>query len=54
MAALFAATYPEATHSVALFHPWLGGPEHQLTGVDDDDLQACSTSGERRSSLTRP
>ena len=40
MAALFAATYPEATHSVVLFHPWLGGPDHKLTDIDDDSLQA--------------
>lgn len=42
MAALFAATYPEASHSVVLFHPWLGGPDHRLmdVGEDDDALRA--------------
>jgi len=37
MAALFAATYPESTHSLVLYHPWLPGPEHGLKGGTDAD-----------------
>jgi class 3 adenylate cyclase/pimeloyl-ACP methyl ester carboxylesterase len=39
MAALFAATYPEATHSLVLFHPWLGGPDHRLGEATEEDAR---------------
>jgi class 3 adenylate cyclase/pimeloyl-ACP methyl ester carboxylesterase len=39
MAGLFAATYPEATHSLVLFHPWLGGPDHRLGDASEEDAR---------------
>ncbi len=36
MASLFAATYPEATHSLVLYHPWLGGADHRMRDVERD------------------
>jgi class 3 adenylate cyclase len=30
MASLYAATYPEATHSLALYHPWIGRSDPRL------------------------
>jgi class 3 adenylate cyclase/pimeloyl-ACP methyl ester carboxylesterase len=37
MAALYAATYPEATHSLALYHPWIGRSDPRLK-VSTDSL----------------
>jgi pimeloyl-ACP methyl ester carboxylesterase len=39
MAALFAATYPEATHSLVLYHPWLPGPDHGLSGGSEAEIR---------------
>jgi class 3 adenylate cyclase len=38
MASLFAATYPESTHSLVLYHPWLGGPDDKVEGSSDAEL----------------
>ena len=38
MASLFAATYPERTHSLALYHPWIGRSDPRLSGPDEEDL----------------
>ena len=38
MASLFAATYPERTHSLALYHPWIGRSDPRLARPDDEDL----------------
>jgi class 3 adenylate cyclase/pimeloyl-ACP methyl ester carboxylesterase len=39
LAALYAATYPDSTHSVVLFHPWLGGRDHRLVDVTEENLR---------------
>jgi class 3 adenylate cyclase len=39
MASLFAATYPEATHSLALYHPWLGRSDPRIKGVVETSLK---------------
>jgi class 3 adenylate cyclase/pimeloyl-ACP methyl ester carboxylesterase len=38
MATLFAATFPERTHSLALYHPWLGRSDPRLARPDEEDL----------------
>ena len=38
MASLFAATYPERTRSLALFHPWLGHSDPRFLSPSDQDL----------------
>src|SRR5262245_4645736 len=38
MASLFAATYPERTRSLALYHPWIGRSDPRLQSPDEDDL----------------
>jgi class 3 adenylate cyclase/pimeloyl-ACP methyl ester carboxylesterase len=38
MASLFAATYPERTHSLALYHPWIGRSDPRLARPDEEDL----------------
>lgn len=38
MASLFAATYPERTRSLALYHPWLGRSDSRLLGPSEEDL----------------
>jgi class 3 adenylate cyclase/pimeloyl-ACP methyl ester carboxylesterase len=38
MASLFAATFPERTRSLALYHPWLGRSDPRLEMDSDEDL----------------
>jgi class 3 adenylate cyclase/pimeloyl-ACP methyl ester carboxylesterase len=38
MASLFAATYPERAHSLALYHPWLGRSDPRMRSPDEADL----------------
>jgi len=38
MASLFAATYPERMHSLALYHPWIGRSDPRLEGPSERDL----------------
>ena len=38
MASLFAATYPERTRSLALYHPWLGCSDSRLSSPSEDDM----------------
>ncbi len=39
MAALFAAIYPEATHSLVLYHPWMGGPDDAIQRPSEEELR---------------
>ena len=38
MASLFAATYPERTRSLALYHPWIGASDERFIRVPDEEL----------------
>ncbi len=38
MASLFAATYPERTRSLALYHPWIGRSDPRLQRPSEQDL----------------
>jgi class 3 adenylate cyclase/pimeloyl-ACP methyl ester carboxylesterase len=38
MASLFAATYPERTRSLALYHPWLGRSDQRLSRDDEESM----------------
>jgi class 3 adenylate cyclase len=38
MASLFAATYPERTRSLALYHPWIGRSDPRLERGSDEDM----------------
>lgn len=38
MASLFAATYPERTRSLALYHPWIGRSDSRLLRPSEQDL----------------
>jgi class 3 adenylate cyclase len=38
MASLFAATYPERTRSLALYHPWIGASDERFHRDSDEDL----------------
>ena len=39
MASLFAATYPERTRSLALYHPWIGASDDRLYVDSEEDLR---------------
>lgn len=38
MASLFAATYPDQTRSLALYHPWIGASDERFQRDSDEDL----------------
>jgi class 3 adenylate cyclase/pimeloyl-ACP methyl ester carboxylesterase len=38
MASLFAATYPERTRSLVLYHPWIGASDERFIRVPDEEL----------------
>ncbi len=38
MASLFAATYPERTRSLALYHPWIGASDKRFLRDSDEEL----------------
>jgi class 3 adenylate cyclase/pimeloyl-ACP methyl ester carboxylesterase len=38
MASLFAATYPERTRSLALYHPWIGRSDTRLLRASEQDM----------------
>jgi len=38
MASLFAATYPERTRSLALYHPWIGASDERFIRDSDEEL----------------
>lgn len=38
MASLFAATYPERTRSLALYHPWIGRSDPRFQRLTDEEL----------------
>lgn len=38
MASLFAATYPERTRCVALYHPWIGASDERFNRDSDEEL----------------
>lgn len=38
MASLFAATYPERTRSLALYHPWIGASDERFNRDSDEEL----------------
>ena len=53
MAALFAATYPERTRALALFHPVVHFPERRNEGYETGARRAPRRGGARRSTATR-
>ncbi len=54
MASLFAATYPERTRSLALYHPWLGRSDSRISRPSEEDVPSCGSDGERTRLRTRP